>query len=218
MKHLDAAKGLHIIIAAEIIALVASVIAVIVSVFSLPSVDISELTHYSFKTIDVILLITIFVLYIIAYILEVFGILCASKDEPAFKISLYAIIASIILTVLSGIFHENETIDFILSIGLDVAQFFLVHYIIHGIMHLSEHLGRHEITKKGPRIFRVIYIGIIFEVIVRIIEIIYGKKAGEELAMPFEVVANIIKSLEYFLFLVYIIKGSRMLWKSKEES
>ena len=104
-----------------------------------------------------------------------------------------------------------------ISIAGDVAQFFLVHYIIHGIMHLSGHLDRHDIAKKGKRIFRVIYIGIIFEVVVRIIEIIYGRKHGEELAMPFDVIANILKSLEYIMFLIYIIKGCKLLKESKAE-
>lgn len=215
MKYPNAAKGLQMIVIAEFIALAASVIAVIISVFALPSVEAPE-QFYVFGAISVIMLATV-VLYIAAYVLELFGIVRASKDEPAFKVSLYAIIAGMILTVLSGIFYENETINFILSIGLDVAQFFLVHYIIHGIMHLSEHLGRHEVSKKGTHIFRVIYIGIIFEVIVRIIELIYGREHGEALAQPFEVVANILKTAEYILFLIYIIKGHKLLKESKAE-
>ena len=128
-----------------------------------------------------------------------------------------AIIASIILTVLSAFFYENEPVCLIISIAGDVAEFFLVHYVIHGIMHLSHHLGKPELSKKGKRIFTVIYIGIIFEVIVRIIEIIYGQKRGEELALPFDVVANILKTIEYILFLIYIQKGNKMLKESKTE-
>ena len=61
----------------------------------------------------------------------------------------------------------------------------------------------------------MIYIGIIFEVIVRIIEIIYGQKQGEEIALPFDVVANILKTIEYVMFLIYIIKGNKLLKESK---
>ena len=217
MKYPNAAKGLHRILIAEMIATIASIITVIVSVFALPSVDINALNQFSLGTIGLVMLVII-ALYVAAYLLELFGILQASKDEPAFKISLYAIIASIILTVLSGFFYENETISFVIAICEDVAQFFLVHYIIHGIMHLSNHLGRPEISKKGTYIFRVIYIAIIFEVIVRIFEIIYGKERGEDLAKPFDVVANILKTAEYILFMIYIIKGSKLLKKSKAES
>ena len=78
-------------------------------------------------------------------------------------------------------------------------------------MHLSEHLGKPDISKNGKKIFTVIYIGIIFEVIVRIIEIIFGQKQGEEIALPFDVVANILKTIEYFMFLIYIIKGNKAL-------
>ena len=215
MKYPNASKGMHKIVIAEIIALAASILGVMVSVYALPGIDASDPEHIGTTTI--VMLMTTVVMYIAASILEIFGILSASKDEPAFKVSLYAITASIILLVLYAFFYQNETISLIISIAGDVAEFFLAHYIIHGIMHLADHLGRPEIAKKGKRIFRVIYIGIIFEVIVRIIEIIYGKERGEELAMPFDLVANILQSVEYIMFLIYIVKGHKMLKESKAE-
>lgn len=216
MKYPNASKGLHKIVIAEIIASAASIVAVIVSVLALPSVDITAPDYYAFGAFTLVMLATV-VLYVAAYVLEIFGIVRASKDEPAFKVSLYAIIAAIILTVLSSFFYENETVSFLIAIGGDVAQFFLVHYIIHGIMHLSNHLGRPEIAKKGTQIFRVIYIAIIFEVIVRIFELFYGRERGEALAKPYEVIANIMKTIEYILFLIYIIKGNKMLKESDTE-
>ena len=153
---------------AEFIALAASLIAVIVSIFDLPGVDAPESGHH----VSGIVLLVIIVMYISAYVMGIFGITGASKDEPAFKVSLYAIIALLIFSVLSEFFHKNETVYFILSIAADVAYFFMVHYIIHGNMHLSEHIGRPDLAKNGKKIFTVIYIGIIFEVIVRIIEIV----------------------------------------------
>lgn len=213
MKYPNASKGLHKMLIAEFIALAASLVAVIVSVLALPSVDAPLPESFAFS----IVILATAVMYVAAFIMEIFGIISASRDEPAFKVSLYAIIASIILTVLSAFFYENEPVCLIISIAGDVAEFFLVHYVIHGIMHLSHHLGKPELSKKGKRIFTVIYIGIIFEVIVRIIEIIYGQKRGEELALPFDVVANILKTIEYILFLIYIQKGNKMLKESKTE-
>lgn len=217
MRYPNASKGLRTIVMAEIVAAAASVIAVIVSVLAMLIVESPETESYEFGAVSIIMLVII-AMYIAAFITEIFGIVTASKDEPAFKVSLYAIIASIILTVLAGFFYENETVFIMISIAGDVAQFFLVHYIIHGIMHLSEHLGRPEVSKNGKRIFKVIYLGIIFEVIVRIIEIIYGHNRGEELAMPFDVIANILKAVEYIMFLIYILKGSKMLKESTTDN
>ena len=213
MKYPNASKGLQIIMIAEFIALAASLIAVIVSIFDLPGVDAPESGHH----VSGIVLLVIIVMYISAYVMGIFGITGASKDEPAFKVSLYAIIALLIFSVLSEFFHKNETVYFILSIAADVAYFFMVHYIIHGNMHLSEHIGRPDLAKNGKKNFTVIYIGIIFEVIVRIIEIVYGQKQGEEIALPFDVVANILKTIEYFMFLFYIIKGNKTLKDNKAE-
>ena len=211
MKYPNASKGLQTIMIAEFIALAASIIAVIVSVLALPEVDVPESEIYVYGGV----MLVIIVVYVAAYVMDIFGISGASKDEPAFKVSLYAIIAMTIFAVISVFFFENETVYLIFSIAGDVAYFFFVHYIIHGIMHLSQHLGRPEIAKKGKKIFTVIYIGIIFEVIVRIIEIIYGQKQGEEIALPFDVVANILKTVEYVMFLIYIIKGNKLLKENK---
>ena len=207
MNYPNASKGLQTILIAEFIALAASIIAVILSILALPGVDTPE----SALNASGIVLLVVIIMYVAAYVTGIFGITGASKDEPAFKVSLFAIIALLIFSVLSEFFYKNETVYFILAIAADVAYFFMVHYIIHGIMHLSEHLGSPELAQKGKKIFTVIYIGIIFEVIVRIIEIIFGQKQGEEIALPFDVIANILKTIEYFMFLIYIIKGNHAL-------
>ena len=199
---------------AEFLAVATSIIAVIMSVLAFSGVDTMEPESSALGVFDIAIL-AIVVMYVASSIIEIIGIIKAAKDEPALKVSLYAIIALIIFVVLSAFFYENEPVYLILSIAGDVAYFFLVHYIIHGIMHLSQHLGKPELAKKGKNIFTVIYIGIIFEVIVRIIEIIYGQKQGEEIALPFDVVANILKTIEYFMFLIYIIKGNKLLKESK---
>lgn len=213
MNYSNASKGLRTIVIAEFIALAASIVAVIVSVLALPEVDVPESELYA----SGIILLAALLMYVAAYVMGIFGIIGASKDEPAFKVSLYAIISMIIFAVLSAFFFENEPVYLILSIAGDVAYFFFVHYIIHGIMHLSQHLGKPELAKKGKKIFTVIYIGIFFEVIVRIIEIVYGQKQAEEIALPFDLVANILKTVEYVMFLIYIIKGNKMLKESKTE-
>lgn len=194
----------------EFIALAASIVAVIASVLALPAFDAPGPELF----ISGVVILVATALFVAAYVMGIFGITRAGKDEPAFKVSLFAIIALIICAVLSEVFYENETVNFNFSIAGDVAYFFLVHYIIHGIMHISEYLGRPELAKEGKMIFKVIYIGIVFEVIVRVIEIIYGHKQGEEIAMPLEAIANIVKTIEYVLFLIYINKGNKLLKES----
>ena len=212
MKYPNASKGLQTFMIAEFITLAASIIAVIASILALPGVEAPQ----SELSVSVVVMLVVVIMYVAAYVMGIIGITGACKDEPAFKVSLFAIIALLIFSVLSTFFYKNETVYFIFSIAADVAYFFLVHYIIHGIMHLSEHLGRPDLSKSGKKIFTVVYIGIIFEVIVRIIEIVYGQKQGEEIALPFDVVANILKTIEYFMFLIYIIKGNKLLKKSNK--
>ena len=210
MKYPNAANGINIIFMSEVIALAASVIVLVCSVIGVLCFENSELVFL----MGIMALVVLFALliFVLSYILQIVGIVRASKDEPAFRVSLIAIIAALVITVLESIFYQsNHFVTFIIEIAGDVARFFLVHYIIHGIMHISEHLGRHDITKKGTRIFRVIYIAIGFEIIVRIFELIFGKEVGEQLSMPFGIVADILSVVDYILFLTYIGKAVKML-------
>lgn len=210
MKYPNAANGINIIFMSEVIALAASVIVLVCSVIGVLCFENSELVFL----MGIMALVVLFALliFVLSYILQIVGIVRASKDEPAFRVSLIAIIAALVITVLESIFYQsNHFVTFIIEIAGDVARFFLVHYIIHGIMHISEHLGRHDITKKGTHIFRVIYIAIGFEIIVRIFELIFGKEVGEQLSLPFGIVADILSVVEYILFLTYIGKAVKML-------
>ena len=181
MKYPNAADGVKKIFVSEVIGLAASVLAVISSVTGLLFYD--DLRFAGLAAAAVIALLVAGGVYAAAYILEIVGILRAGRDESAFKVSLFSIIALLVLTLAGEFFYGNHVVSFIIEIAEDVAQFFLVHYIIHGIMHISERLGKPEMTKKGNNIFRVIYIAIGFEIIVRVFELIFGKELGESLSM-----------------------------------
>ena len=155
MKYTNASKGLKLIVTAELLALAASILAVIMSVLAFSGDDAAKPDNFALGAAGIVMLVII-AMYVAAYVAEIFGITAASRDEPAFKVSLYAVIAMIVLIVASAFFLENETVYLMLSIAGDVAYFFFVHYIIHGIMHLSQHLGKPEFTQKGTPIFSMI--------------------------------------------------------------
>lgn len=214
MNYSNARNGVKKIFVSELIALAASVILLVFSVIGWAGSQDSQLSE-TLVASDIMLLVGLGI-YIFAYILQIIGIVKAGKDEPAFKVSLYAILALLAATILEGVFYKNQVVAFIFEIAQGVAEFFLVHYIIHGIMHISEHLEKPEMIKKGKRIFIVIYTALAFEIIVIIFEIIFGKEAGEELSAPFEIVANVLKMLENILFLIYIGKGNNLLKKTND--
>ena len=209
MKYPNASDGVKKIYMSEILALTASVIVVICSVIGMLCFDDPDLENL--VIIMGVIIICALGLFVAGYILQIVGIVRASKDVPAFKVSVIAIVAALITTILEAVFYGNYVGSFIVEIAGDVAKFFLVHYIIHGIMHIAEHLERPDMIKKGNFIFRIIYIAIGFEVIVRIFELIFGKEVGEQLSMPFGVAANILQVAEYFMFLIYVGRANKML-------
>ena len=80
MNYPNASKGLQTILIAEFIALAASIIAVILSILALPGVDTPE----SALNASGIVLLVVIIMYVAAYVAEIFGIIAASRDEPAF--------------------------------------------------------------------------------------------------------------------------------------
>ena len=174
MKYPNASDGVNKIYMSEILALTASVIVVICSVIGMLCFDDPDLENL--VIIMGVIIICALGLFVAGYILQIVGIVRASKDVPAFKVSVIAIVAALITTILEAVFYGNHFASFIVEIAGDVSKFFLVHYIIHGIMHIAEHLERPDMIKKGNFIFRIIYIAIGFEVIVRIFELIFGKE------------------------------------------
>lgn len=209
MKYPNASDGVNKIYMSEILALTASVIVVICSVIGMLCFDDPDLENL--VIIMGVIIICALGLFVAGYILQIVGIVRASKDEPAFKVSVIAIVAALITTILEAVFYGNHFASFIVEIAGDVSKFFLVHYIIHGIMHIAEHLERQDMIKKGNFIFRIIYIAIGFEIIVRIFELIFGKEVGEQLSMPFGVAANVFQAAEYFMFLIYVGRANKML-------
>ena len=215
MDYSNARNGVKKIFISEIIALIASVLAVVFGVAAMTFAENSQFNGTAIAS-GVGVLIA-FGVYVFAYILQIFGILCAGKDESAFKISLYAILGLLLTTILSAVFYKNSFVSYIFEIAQGVAEFFLVHYIIHGIMHICENLGRPDMVKKGKRIFKVIYTALAFEIVVLICEIVFGREVGEEIAAPFGIVANVLKFVETALFLIYIGKGNKILKDNAEQ-
>ena len=156
MKYPNASDGVNKIYMSEILALTASVIVVICSVIGMLCFDDPDLENL--VIIMGVIIICALGLFVAGYILQIVGIVRASKDVPAFKVSVIAIVAALITTILEAVFYGNHFASFIVEIAGDVSKFFLVHYIIHGIMHISEHLERPDMIKKGNFIFRIIIV------------------------------------------------------------
>ena len=83
MKYTNASKGLKLIVTAEFLALAASILTVILSVLAFSGDDAAKPGNFALGAAGSVMLV-ITVMYVAAYVAEIFGIIAASRDEPAF--------------------------------------------------------------------------------------------------------------------------------------
>ncbi len=151
------------------------------------------------------------VLAIISFIIEIIGVSNASKDEGSFKIALYLIIASIVVTVVSGIFSKNETVSGICTVLGDVIRLAITIMIIEGIRHLAAILNDSDMENRGTNLFKVIIVIYALIILARIISLIFSGTGSKVLSGILVFGAGILSIIQYILYLIYLSKARKML-------
>ena len=215
MKFTNAFEGVKKIFAAEILALIASVCGTIA--LALPVVALVAAanqsgggTAASLGGLVVVGIATV-VLSIIAFIFKLIGVNKASKDEPAFKIAFYMILAGIVVSVLTGIFSSNSTVSSIMSAICEIVNLAVTVYIIQGIKNLAQRLGDDKMVKSGDTLFKYIIAIYILVIIAQIVIMILQNGAAVVVALVIIVISGILEIIQYILYIRYLAKAKKML-------
>jgi len=215
MKFTNAFEGVKKIFAAEILALIASVCGTIA--LALPVVALVAAanqsgggTAASLGGLVVVGIATV-VLSIIAFIFKLIGVNKASKDEPAFKIAFYMILAGIVVSVLTGIFSSNSTVSSIMSAIGEIVNLAVTVYIIQGIKNLAQRLGDDKMVKSGDTLFKYIIAIYILVIIAQIVIMILQNGAAVVVALVIIVISGILEIIQYILYIRYLAKAKKML-------
>lgn len=151
------------------------------------------------------------VLALLAFIFQIIGISKASKDEPAFKIALYLIIAGIAVSIIGGFMAEGSVIKSIFTVATDVINLAITVYVIQGIRNLAVKLGNTEMDNKGNNIFKIIIAVYVCIFIARIVSMISGGTATSVIAAVFAIIAAVLSIIQYVIYLIYLNKAKAML-------
>lgn len=215
MKFTNAFEGVKKIFAAEILALIASVCGTIA--LALPVVALVAAanqsgggTAASLGGLVVVGIATV-VLSIIAFIFKLIGVNKASKDEPAFKIAFYMILAGIVVSVLTGIFSSNSTVSSIMSAIGEIVNLAVTVYIIQGIKNLAQRLGDDKMVKSGDTLFKYIIAIYILVIIAQIVIMILQNGAAVVVALVIIAISGILEIIQYILYIRYLAKAKKML-------
>jgi len=156
MRYPNAAKGIKKIYLAEILGILALVLAIVLGIMVAGShVDTSisgeeaaqALQAANVGTPFVILGIAMMLIMLASYVLNLIGVVNASKDDEGFKRALWALLASIAFGVVAAILeNSNAKVASWLKVPSTLFELVVTIYVLEGIGNLARNLGKNDIA------------------------------------------------------------------------
>lgn len=220
MKFPNAAKGVKKIFTAEILNLIGTifmVIGVIIAAIGMlgaagaQSSDGKALAIGGGLMVALIFIAVYMILAIIAYIMNLVGIINASKDETNFKSALIFLIVGIVTTILVAVFRNNPVVySMLLSLG-NLMNVFVNIFVIAGGVKLADRMNRGDVSTKGTNVLKLIIVVAILSLIASLISSFMGGMVASVTAAVLLIVSLILNLIKYFMYLSFLGKLKKSL-------
>ena len=216
MRFPNAYRGVKKIWLAEMLMLPAAIVGIImVIVMAANGTMVGEdiVINEGVKTPIAVLGIVTAVIALVAFILNLIGLINANNDDSAFRIALLVTILGIAASAISAIWSNNETLNKWMDTALTICSMFASYYVLTGIANLAEKMSD-AATKAVALKSRTLVEGsfcatALFKLIISIFKIQNGSTISTILA----VIALLLELVSYILYLRALSKGKKMLAK-----
>ena len=217
MKFPNAAKGVKKLFSAEILYLLSVILIGVVSVITV--IINNKMTNVS-NAVAVLILVGFIaggVLAVIAFILQIVGLVQASRDERAFKGVILLTVFGIIVSVIGAFFSKDSFINSLSTTINSVVSVISIILIILGIGNMSLQLERQDMIERGGRIIRIIVWLAIISIIMNLISIFLPQNIDDAsdlakvIILSLTVIALMLNIAEYILYLSFLSKTKKML-------
>ena len=216
MRFPNAYRGVKKIWLAEMLMLLAAIVGIImVIVMAANGTMVGEdiVINEGVKTPIAVLGIVTAVIALVAFILNLIGLINANNDDSAFRIALLVTILGIVASAISAIWSNNETLNKWMDTALIICSMFASYYVLTGIANLAEKMSD-AATKAVALKSRTLVEGsfcatALFKLIISIFKIQNGSTISTILA----VIALLLELVSYILYLRALTKGKKMLAK-----
>ncbi len=217
MKFPNAAKGVKKLFSAEILYLLSVILIGVVSVITV--IINNKMTNVS-NAVAVLILVGFIaggVLAVIAFILQIVGLVQASRDERAFKGVILLTVFGIIVSIIGAFFSKDSFINSLSTTINSVVSVISIVLIILGIGNMSLQLERQDMIERGGRIIRIIVWLAIISIIMNLISIFLPQNIDDAsdlakvIILSLTVIALMLNIAEYVLYLSFLSKTKKML-------
>ncbi len=217
MKFPNAFSGVKKLFAAEILQIIGVVAMGFATVFAV-LFSVSVGTDNSVTGIGSLFGLSILlsggiIVFIIAAILELAGLVKAGRDEESFKYALYMIVIGLIAVIIGSCFQTSNTTIYNICDNVNrIADLVSTIFIIQGVMNLAVNLGDDEMVAKGSSILKVI-IGIYAFAIIGSITyaILSSFPVFRVISLICFCVSLLLSFISYVLFIAYLARAKKML-------
>lgn len=214
MKFPNAFRGIKKIWLAELLMLLfvaASIISVVVAVTNSSLVDEKVVLNSSAETTVGLLVIVTGLLVLVAFVLNLVGLINARTDDSAFRIALLVTLLGIAASVVQVIWSKNQGLVKWMDTLTTIFSMFATYYVLTGIANLAEKLSD-SATKALALKSRTLVEGTfcataIFKLIINIFKI----QETSTIYLILSIVALVLELVSYILYLRALSKGKKML-------
>ena len=199
MQFPNAFAGIKDIYSAAILSLVSAALGIIIVIAAVTG-------STSFVAI---LGIIVALVAIVASVSNIVGIVKAPKDEAAFKKALYALLVSIVVTLL-GNFIKSGLLSSLFDVLVGICSFLVTYMICQGIVNLADQLGDTVVSESGKWVMKLEIIVWAISIVATLISAILGGSAAVVGGILF-LASSIVSIVAYILYLGLLGKAKKML-------
>ena len=217
MRFPNAFSGVKKIWLAEILMLLAAVIGIIMVIViannSIVTDDVIVFNEGAAGTPVSILGIASAVIALLAFILNLVGLIIARKDDSGFKIALFVTILGVIASAISAIWSTNAGLVKWMDTLTTIFSMFASYYVLTGIANLADQIPDAETKALALKSRTLVEGSFCLTVIFKLIINIFNIQNGSTIYTILAVVAMLLELVSYILYLRALSKGKKMLAK-----
>ena len=218
MKYPNAAKGINKIYIAEILSIIGAVLAIVMVILAAVNhVNMNMSGEEAGQALQSANISTPFVIYgilmtlvmLVAYILNLIGIINASKDEESFKRALWVLLASIALSIVASILEtSNPQVANWLKVPSTLFELVVMIYVLEGISNLAKNFGKTEIVDMCTQCRTWFMCALILSAAAESVVAVFS--TGSTLNTASGIAAGLLQIIAYVLYLRVLNKARLM--------
>ena len=217
MRFPNAFSGVKKIWLAEILMLLAAVIGIImIFVIAGNSILVDDVIVFNegeAGTPVSILGIASAVIALVAFILNLVGLIIARKDDSGFRIALLVTVLGVIASAVSAIWSTNAGLVKWMDTLTTIFSMFASYYVLTGIANLADQIPDAETKALALKSRTLVEGSFCLTVIFKLIINIFNIQNGSTIYTILAVVAMLLELVSYILYLRALSKGKKMLAK-----